>query len=1119
LLVPFFEGTFERKYNMKKQIDIHGLSTTSLYKDGEYLSLVNLRKKNGVLKPVTPRKVVNTLEDIYSYLFQHNLPQSDVPNLLGVRDGHVYLIGVTEPFTTVELTEVDEFKSMTQLGNLVNVLDKNGLKTLFWQNGAYNVYDIAFGGSQTDSLLGPVKVDLKVDGRNENGVRRVDYFESDSVVYGQVDYADWSLKVHVAERKNFAIGMFAKALSETKNLGYIHGYILACTAIELFDGSYILQSNPVLLGSAFVKDGYFNVNSNGVVLSWDSPEGRNPIFIPNYDNNTPDGNYMDSMNVYDFDHQTPETYSPYPNLFAYANNYYSAGRMSAGKMVSYISSNELKFKVNTNIDENYRNLIKSVSVFISSEISMYKMDSPDNTIERWNTTSTTYPENFFPKYKDNSDIIKEISNNQQFYKVHEIAFDDIKTTTENDGWVTIDLKGKLGENLKNQEPLPVDNFTHHDMVPNGQFVYNNKLHVWDYKQELFHGWPLNYFYANQGVGQFPAIHVHNAYNRQCWVRVKIKTETGISEVVRIMSGTSDEDMYSTNGILSYPDSRATEMTIYEKYQYETSGGGTIHNYTVVAQKTFKLTASDDQNFAYYIAPDLKPIALDSIATEIAAPTELNRTQIYRNGLKVSQVNNPFYYPADQTHTVGTGIIRNVATNAMRMSDGQFGQYPLYVFTTEGEYSFDTGTTIAYNRQSPASMVVAVSDIVCPTPYGVVFVGKRGVYLIQGQTVEYLSAQLEQLSPALNIGANQVNFWEFITTLKEILYDSLQNELIFVNDTNRNFVFNIDAKMWYRSTEKIDYAVQNTSPELMVSAQKEIVHTSDDIKVPAYSIPAYWSEINAEVGDIFPLIGVDCVVAKILEAGDVGYEAGIRKAYIMGATLSPGTWSDAVAYNFMGLIVPNSLVIGKIVQGGLSFPTTGSYWSVSSHLTNGISWSCDSNSLQETNKSTLLPYFSYAVVQNPKQWVAQVDVPAVYYEDGEIEIVETLKDFSQQESNAVAVELITRPMYNETDEQKHLQRMILRGLYFGMNTDNSESKPFISLYGSNDGLNCIMLRGFAMPDGNDKQGRDYKDFDLGLMAQTAFRTYVLAYSAELEADSQIDGIDMEVSVNYKNEKMR
>ena len=56
----------------KVNINLSGISSSSVYTDGEMMSLVNLRKKTGALEPVPPRKVSKVLkEEGYCLYTQH----------------------------------------------------------------------------------------------------------------------------------------------------------------------------------------------------------------------------------------------------------------------------------------------------------------------------------------------------------------------------------------------------------------------------------------------------------------------------------------------------------------------------------------------------------------------------------------------------------------------------------------------------------------------------------------------------------------------------------------------------------------------------------------------------------------------------------------------------------------------------------------------------------------------------------------------------------------------------------------------------------------------------------------------------------------------------------------
>lgn len=974
---------------MKKTIDIKGITTTSLYKDGDCMSVINMRKKNGVLKPVSPRKIIYTLVNQYDELFVHNLPSSG-ENWIGVKSGKLwYIQNIGTPGQTdTELCSIASIPQITQIGNILNILDTTGLKYVIWYENQYVLIDSNFDGAQTDTTLNPVKIDLQVSAAlGTTGKRAIRLYNSETR-FGYSNTGDADNSANRQLRADATNGLLEKAIAGIQSDGGISGFFFACTAVELYDGSFILQSNPVLCGAAWdASTRYTNLAVDGQTFDYKTKQA---IFWPQVNGGsfTNEGQFrsgfylgLDGINLQiqhadgSYSDITPEddggfkvelgdgsaafvpastnladTITGYiPNLLGYYDKRYVSGEgVHSNPVWMWASSNKLQFRVNQNIPVQYTSLIKSLSIFITQEVNQYKIADKSSFIEQSryeNQETANYcAENHLPTVKSNAELVTELLTKQNFYRVKEIPFDDLVTgnTTGNitlNTWIDLDLKDKLGDNLVNQDELPVDNFTHHQLVPRMQMVYNSKLHTMDYKTLFSHGFPLSYFQANQGVGQFIANQVTpNSATFMYYIVVSIKTSKGISKVVRYSTNALS---FSDLGMISYPDSRAKSIIIYQYY----------NNYTgsFYAKQTYTLTASDTQNYAYYISPDLKPIPFTSFASGNieSIPSEIEREDIYRNGMKVSSVNNPFYFPSETTFTIGTGFIRNAKPNALQMSAGQFGQYDVYISTSEGFYSMDTGTTVSYNRISPASLEIPISDILCSTPFGVIFVGKRGIYVINGQEVKLLSEMIEQTEIVYSTGNPEIDFLTFISTLRNILYDNVQNELIFVGSGNYNYVLNITSGMFYLSTEKIDNDVKNVSPNLFVI---------DGVKI---------------------------------------------------------------------------------------------------------------------------------------------------------------KDYSQQETGTTNISFITRPIYFGIDEVKNLRRAIVRGLIFNMNTTGNNL--FVVLYGSNDGVNFTQLRGFSMPV--DKQGRDYKDFDMGLMTRATYRNYCLKLEAEVDESTEVIELDFMVDDDYKNDKMR
>ena len=1150
---------------MKKTVEIKGISTTSTYTDGDCASVVNMRRKNGVLKPVSPRKVVMTLAHQYDELFVHQLPTTG-ENWIGIRGGIVYFIKTIATTPTEEpLCAVSTAiaVTITQIGNILNILDSDGLKYLIWYDGAYRLIDTNFDGAQTDSVLGPVKVELRVtneiDIDNKTSLR---YYRGNTLYENTGKYDDT-----IDDKRQEYFGLINKSLSINNQDGYLNGFIFACTAIELYDGSFILHSNPVLLCQSFdsgtryeniqIRNQSCNYENNKMIfysgLYKDKTINSNGYFTENRND------FYNLLNGDDYsggNHEEPVLTNLFQNVLGV--NCYRAESdgftINSDYLYCVTSLNKLQFKIPNIVNEKYKSIIKSVSVFITKESNNQIFNSLDDIT----CTGSSYfvfngfkwdkVYNFTTKTLTNKELIKKLESSQQFYKVREIPFDELQTITPNT-WIDIDLKGKLGDNLVNQDELPVDNFTHHTLQPQKQMIYNAKLHAMDYKTVLSHGWPLGYFYPNQGAGQFPVY--NSTEDGGGWiVAVDIKTETGTSKVVRYQQAAigTIEMPNGLSAMLSYPDSRAIKMTVTRVY-YDS------HVSTWKSQvKEFKLTASVSHNYAYYLSLDLKPIVLEysgNVSAPLTIPAEVQREQIYRNGIKVSGLNNPFYYPSNTTLTVGTGIIRNAGTNAIRMSDGQFGQYQLYVFTSEGIYALETGTTVSYNRISPASLEIPTSDVICATPFGVVFVGQRGLYVINGQEVKMLTERVEQAARNCNITHPSVDFLTFVrTSLKTILYNHAQNELILVGTGTYNYVLNVTEGMIYLSTESVAVDVKNVSPKLLVLDQKTIEVAEQREIIPAWdeTITAAWDETISPASDKWEVVSqpVELNTNYLYMEKSVSGQLQARFEYTLNShvTIKVRVYdADGVSdqdFEITVLADGNEQTFRNYGQITLPNPVDSSAWRVVEFTPEHDGIEVNDHGVPQTGGGYWTGAQQYYLwedgnfPQNPTttltEWVSGQNVhtnAVIVHHDAVIvhhpettiihpahtETVNRVKDYSDKETNYAKVSFITRPMTFGVDEMKKMERAIIRGLIYGLKTGTT---PFLELYGSDDGVYFTLLRGFSC--GTDKQNLNYKDLDMGIMTRSNYRSYVVKLEAEISEESEISMIDFEVEKNY-NSKLR
>jgi len=147
--------------------------------------------------------------------------------------------------------------------------------------------------------------------------------------------------------------------------------------------------------------------------------------------------------------------------------------------------------------------------------------------------------------------------------------------------------------------------------------------------------------------------------------------------------------------------------------------------------------------------------------------------------------------------------------------------------------------------------------------------------------------------------------------------------------------------------------------------------------------------------------------------------------------------------------------------------------------------------------------SFYLSTNLIDQLVQNTFPDVYYITDN-----NLIDISQSESKATHVSLLTRPLQFGITDIKKLERIFLRALMY-----NAEN-VMVAAYHSMDGVNFSAIKGFAFGS-----GKNYKDFDFGLLARETYRQYSLMFTGTIDEESQIEYIDIEVDKNYNNEKMR
>ena len=236
------------KEGIDKRISLGGIvrnTAGSISPDGQMDEMINLRLKDGSFRPMSPNVPLDGIKDVnidYTNIFIHTC---DYRHWIGVKDEKLWYFANMDSNDKVNLITPVELMSVTksdvqysQVGNLLTVIDED-LNYIYWKVDSYVAIPVDYNGKQTDTIVNP---DGLINFRmapvtDKKGNPRLRIYHGDGI--GKDPSKELKLESVSA--------LMVKALGVDTEKGNINGFFFACTALRLYDGTFILQSRPVLV--------------------------------------------------------------------------------------------------------------------------------------------------------------------------------------------------------------------------------------------------------------------------------------------------------------------------------------------------------------------------------------------------------------------------------------------------------------------------------------------------------------------------------------------------------------------------------------------------------------------------------------------------------------------------------------------------------------------------------------------------------------------------------------------------------------------------------------------------------------------------------------------------------
>jgi hypothetical protein len=531
---------------------------------------------------------------------------------------------------------------------------------------------------------------------------------------------------------------------------YANFFIRYC--YRMFDGSMIMHSAPVFIpvqvpNTYLVQAANFYFPSDsfsqGAISDSDAwNEGNATISSAiNYDNEK-GYNRKDSKGTTLAVHFKGATFYYYPRNTSLL--YFLAD--SSGKSLT-----ELK---------KWKDVIKSVDFFITPPITNIDTSEKISSLQirprsyalGMGARSCTYYQNNparkygfvtvkFPILAD--DIYKKkLQNSSVYYKVCSLNLDNF--WTQSGSYLPVDKNAVYQVAL--QEQMKDDYKTHNYLYAEGGYVYNHRLNLYGVKEKLFAGFSDAVLLPQ---AEYIKVKGKNAYlvNK---IVVRLNTTSGVKYVEQ--GGFFNKDGYYyyieqflfCNAAKFYPDSRADMMYFFTSYNDEEVVFG------------FPLTPCEELNGSIHMGTYQD----DGDEYIVTAPEyAVNDVVELSNKIYTSESDNAFYFPLNGINTVGIGTILGIASTTRALSQGQFGQYPLMAFSTDGIWAMEVSSQGTYSSIHPISREVCSNPkSITQLDQSVLFATNRSLSRIAESQVASMSDVLD--GPGFNIASNLGKFLNF-----------------------------------------------------------------------------------------------------------------------------------------------------------------------------------------------------------------------------------------------------------------------------------------------------------------------------------------------------------------------
>lgn len=735
---------------MLKNITFKGIvrSTDNLYaKDGECAELINLRIANGVAQPIAPPHVLATLSRKYTAVYRHET--ASVYMCIAEENGAVYLYdNEFNPLRSNEAPQLEmlplysDVKRIEFMGNLVCFFTSTATLYALYDAGKYRRLGERPAMPELSFTLYPHIESVATEYKYRSGKTTDD---EDENLY-------W---------ENASKGYFDECVAKLNAKGCYIDRTLFRYAFRLFDGSYSFFSPIYYVKDNTVVDGIYSDKGNFVAVPQDK-DATSTYYTVKVKGFAPKFNFS-SFKLEDWE-----------NIIV-SVDIFSSGSIPGHKVAPQKDEhgNELSAPdvyMEKSCSEIFNDISTCSQFYKVAEFNITGglVDSLSNVSPSSLALSQEIGEETLSLVSRTADYTYVLNNRlhiaglrETFFKGYDTHCFVPSTMTQINlsGCVYVNIETTKGKAVvrRNYEKMKIG-YSSGKMYLAPLLVYpdvravsmtfvirnSNRRYRKSFPLTRHRSLNLSYYLNTSNDG----LKVTVTGNFATSVAYYILSESNIKTFFSYCTGEYTL-VYSDSGVWMYGD-----VPFLIASQVDAGGYYGTFNFVGVLTSGDTLTVKIEEDIFGKDVKSITNIPLDASWEELLeddTTEEKNSVERRGNILKVSATDNPFLFPLAQTYTPSQRDIIAVCSNTIALSQGQFGQHPLYLFCADGIWamSADASGKFAYSSCYPLSREVCISaDSVRGIDSGVSFLSEKGLMLIEGGRITPLSLMLDSEKSAL-----------------------------------------------------------------------------------------------------------------------------------------------------------------------------------------------------------------------------------------------------------------------------------------------------------------------------------------------------------------------------------